>query len=103
MTARPGVPLPEGWDLIPGARGCTPEACSFRDRYAELRALGLDLYGLWRHSSVYQREAGDRLRLPFPLLSDEPLALAEELSLPTFTAGGIRLCARLTMLLGAGR
>jgi len=102
MTARPGVPLPEGWDLIPGARGCTPEACSFRDRYAELRALGVDLYGLSSQSSEYQREAVGRLRLPFPLLSDETLALAEELSLPTFTAGGMRLFTRLTMLIGAG-
>src|SRR6266550_631213 len=102
MTARPGVPLPEGWDLIPGARRCTPEACSFRDRYAELRALGVDLYGLSGQSSEYQREAVDRLRLPFPLLSDETLALAEELSLPTFTAGGMRLFTRLTMLIAAG-
>ena len=103
MTARPGVPLPDDWDLIPGARGCTPEACSFRDRYADLRALGVDLYGLSSQSSEYQREAVDRLRLPFPLLSDETLALAEALSLPTFTAGGMHLFKRLTMLIRAGR
>ena len=103
MTARPGTPLPDDWDLIPGARGCTPEACSFRDRYADLRALGVDLYGLSSQSSEYQREAVDRLRLPFPLLADETLALAEALSLPTFTAGGMRLFKRLTMLIGAGR
>ena len=103
MTARPGVPLPEDWDLIPGARGCTPEACSFRDRYADLQALGADVYGLSSQSTEYQREAVDRLRLPFPLLSDETLALAEALSLPTFTAGGMRLYKRLTMLIRAGR
>jgi len=103
MTARPGVPLPDDWDLIPGARGCTPEACSFRDRYADLRALGVDLYGLSSQTSEYQHEAVDRLRLPFPLLSDESLALADALSLPTFTAGGMRLFERLTMLIRAGR
>ena len=103
MTARPGVPLPDDWDLIPGARGCTPEACSFRDRYADLRALGVDLYGLSSQTSEYQREAVDRLRLPFPLLSDESLALTDALSLPTFTAGGMRLFERLTMLIRAGR
>ena len=97
------MPLPDDWDLIPGARGCTPEACSFRDRFADLRALGVDLYGLSSQSSEYQREAVDRLRLPFPLLSDETLALAEALSLPTFTAGGMRLFKRLTMLIGVGR
>ncbi len=74
MTGRPGVPMPDGWDLIPGALGCTAEACSFRDRYADLRALGVDLYGLSSQSCEYQREAADRLRLPFPLLSDETLA-----------------------------
>ena len=103
MTARPGVPLPDDWDLIPGARGCTPEACSFRDRFADLRALGADVYGLSSQSTEYQREAVDRLGLPFPLLSDEALALAEALALPTFTAGGMRLFKRLTMLIGAGR
>jgi peroxiredoxin len=103
MTGRPGVPMPDGWDLIPGALGCTAEACSFRDRYADLRALGVDLYGLSSQSSEYQREAADRLRLPFPLLSDESLALADALSLPTFTAGGMRLFERLTLLISAGR
>ena len=103
MTGRPGVPMPDGWDLIPGALGCSAEACSFRDRYAELRAFGVDLYGLSSQSSEYQREAVDRLRLPFPLLSDKTLALADALSLPTFTAGGMRLFERLTMLISAGR
>ncbi|TME25117.1 MAG: peroxiredoxin [Chloroflexi bacterium] len=103
MTARPGTPLPDDWDLIPGARGCTPEACSFRDRYADLQTVGADVYGLSSQSTEYQREAVDRLRLPFPLLSDEALALAEALSLPTFTSGGMRLFKRLTMLIGAGR
>ena len=74
-----------------------------RDRYADLQALGADVYGLSSQSTEYQREAVDRLRLPFPLLSDETLALAEALSLPTFTAGGMRLYKRLTMLIRAGR
>ena len=85
------MPLPDDWDLIPGARGCTREACSFRDRHADLQTVGADVYGLSSRSSEYQREAVERLRLPFPLLSDETLALAEALSLPTFTAGGMRL------------
>ncbi len=102
MTGRPDVPLPEGWDLIPGARGCTAEACSFRDHHDELRRAGVDVYGLSSQSTDYQREAAVRLQLPFPLLSDERLALAEALRLPTFTAGGMRLFKRLTMIVAAG-
>jgi peroxiredoxin len=102
MTGRPGVPLPHGWDLIPGARGCTAEACSFRDHHAELLAAGADVYGLSSQSTEYQREAVARLHLPFPLLSDERLALADALQLPTFTAGGMRLFERLTMVVAVG-
>jgi peroxiredoxin len=102
MTGRPGVPLPNGWDLIPGARGCTAEACAFRDLHADLLAAGADVYGLSSQSAEYQKEAVTRLHLPFPLLSDEGLTLAEALSLPTFTAGGMRLFARLTMIVTAG-
>src|SRR6202166_1963026 len=76
-TGIPGVENPAGWDLIPGARGCTPQSCAFRDHFAELKALGVDgLFGLSTQDTAYQREAADRLHLPFPILSDEQLKLA---------------------------
>jgi peroxiredoxin len=99
MTGRPGVDLPPGWDDIPGARGCTPESCGFRDHHADLLAAGaVQVFGLSSQSSEYQREAVDRLHLPFAMLSDERLALAGALGLPTFTAGGMTLYRRLTMI-----
>jgi peroxiredoxin len=102
-TGQPGVANPDGWDLIPGARGCTPQACSFRDHFAELSDLGVThLFGLSTQSTDYQREAGHRLLLPFPLLSDEQLKLAHAMHLPTFTAGGMTLLKRLTMLIDDG-
>jgi peroxiredoxin len=98
-TGRPGNEAPEGWDVIPGARGCTPEACSFRDRFAELRAAGVTrVFGLSSQDSEYQSEAVDRLRLPFALLSDPALALADALELPTFVAGGETYYRRLTII-----
>jgi peroxiredoxin len=102
MTGRPGVPLPEGWDSIPGARGCTPEACGFRDHHAELSAAGAHVYGLSSQPTDYQQEAASRLRLPFALLSDERLELAEALRLPTFEVEGRRLFTRLTLVVRAG-
>lgn len=102
-TGRPGMPLPDGWDLIPGARGCTPEACSFRDHHAELAALDAELFGLSSQTSAYQAEAVERLHLPFALLSDERLELASALRLPTFDVEGERLYRRLTLVLRAGR
>ncbi len=102
-TGEPGKPLPEGWDAIPGARGCTPQACSFRDLHAEFAALGARVYGLSAQSTDYQREAAERLHLPYPLLSDAGLAFAEALGLPTFEAAGMRLHRRLTLILRAGR
>jgi peroxiredoxin len=84
-TGRPGEPSPDGWDAIPGARGCTPQSCSFRDHFAELRQLGIgQLFGLSTQSSDYQREAVERLHLPFSVLSDAGLTLASALDLPTF-------------------
>jgi peroxiredoxin len=99
-TARPGTePLSKDWDLIPGARGCTPEACSFRDHHAELKAEGAQLYGLSTQDTDYQREAVARLQLSFPLLSDAELKLTDALQLPTFKVGGQTLLKRLTLLI----
>jgi len=103
MTARPGVALPADWDTIPGARGCTPEACSFRDHHAELAELGAAVFGLSAQDTEYQREAVERLQLPFAMLSDRDLRLAEAVGLPTFSSAGQRLYARLTMILSGGR
>jgi peroxiredoxin len=102
-AGRPGEPLPaDGWDAIPGARGCTAEACGFRDLHAELRGLGLDLVGLSVQDPARQAEIAERLRLRFPLLSDEGGVLAAAMRLPTLAAGDAVLLRRLTMLLRAG-
>ncbi|HEX6469672.1 MAG TPA: peroxiredoxin [Streptosporangiaceae bacterium] len=101
-TGRPGEPLPDGWDAIPGARGCTPEACGFRDHSAELGALGAAVAGVSTQDTVYQAEAARRLGLPFPLLSDAELRLTRALELPTFEAAGLTLIKRLTLVVGAG-
>lgn len=103
MTARPGVDLPGNWDEIPGARGCTPEACSFRDHHAELAQRGATVFGVSSQDTAYQREAVERLRLPFAMLSDVDLTLADALRLPTFEADGKRLYRRLTMIAAVGR
>ena len=104
MTGQPGVDLPEGWNAIPGARGCTPEACGFRDQYADLRAAGAaTVYGLSSQSTAYQAELAERLELPFEILSDSDHELAQGLDLPTFTAGGQRLYKRLTLIIADGR
>jgi peroxiredoxin len=103
MTGRPGVPLPEGWDTIPGARGCTPEACGFRDHHRELLDAGAArVLGLSSQDTEYQRELADRLGLPFPVLSDSGRRLAASLSLPTFDAGGMTLYRRLTLVIRDG-
>lgn len=102
-TGRPGVPLPQGWDEIPGARGCTPQACSFRDHHAEIVGLGAAVAGLSSQPTDDQAEAAGRLELPFPLLSDPAFELADALSLPTFSAGGERFYRRLTLVAEAGR
>jgi peroxiredoxin len=99
MTGRPGHPLPGGWDEIPGARGCTPQACGFRDHFAELKALGAaNVFGLSTQTTAYQKEAAERLHLPFPLLSDANGELTEMLDLPTFEAEGETLLKRLTLI-----
>ncbi len=100
LTGRPGTDLPQGWDSIPGARGCTPEACGFRDHHDELLAAGAAaVFGLSSQHTDYQREVVQRLRLPFQMLADPALRLAGELGLPTFTAGGLTLYKRLTLLI----
>jgi peroxiredoxin len=104
MTGRPGVDLPDGWNEIPGARGCTPESCAFRDHFAELQAAGADaVFGLSGQDTGYQREVVQRLRLPFPMLSDPELKLAAALGLPTFEAAGMELYRRLTLVIEDGR
>jgi peroxiredoxin len=104
MTGKPGVPLVEGWDQIPGARGCTPESMGFRDHYEELTELGAQVFGLSVQDTAEQAEAASRLKLPFPLLSDSGLVLAERLRLPTFTAAdGVVRYKRLTLVLDLGR
>jgi len=102
-TGRPGIENPDGWDMIPGARGCTPQSCAFRDHFAELKALGVGrLFGLSTQDSDYQREAAERLHLPFPLLSDEHLALTRAMKLPTFETSGMTLLKRCTLVIGDG-
>ncbi len=103
MTGRPDRDLPAGWDDILGARGCTPQSCSFRDHHEELRALGARVFGLSTQDTGYQREAVGRLRLTFELLSDEHLAFVTSLGLPAFEVDGAVLTKRLTMILKDGR
>ena len=99
LSGRPDTDLPDGWDAIPGARGCTPEACSFRDHLQELHEAGAArVYGLSAQDTAYQREFAQRMSLPFAILADPELQLGERLRLPTFEAGGQRLYTRLTMV-----
>jgi peroxiredoxin len=99
----PGVDAPPGWDQIPGARGCTPQSCGFRDHFAELKALGVGhVYGLSSQSTAYQREAADRLHLPFAILSDADLKLARAIGLPTFTTSGMTLFKRMALVIDDG-
>jgi peroxiredoxin len=102
-TSRPGEPPPTGWDEIPGARGCTPQSCAFRDHHAELQTLGVQVFGLSTQTTAYQQEAVARLHLPFELLSDADLKLASAVWLPTFEVDGMTLLRRLTLVISAGR
>jgi peroxiredoxin len=103
-TGVPGAAMPDGWDAIPGARGCTPEACAFRDHFAELKGAGVAaVFGLSTQDTAYQRELRDRLHLPFEILSDAAFELADALRLPTFEAGGERLLKRVTLVVDEGR
>jgi peroxiredoxin len=102
-TGVPGQPMPDGWNEIPGARGCTPQSCAFRDHFAELKQLGVaHLYGLSTQDTAYQKEAAQRLHLPFPILSDEKLELTRALKLPTFSVAGMTLLKRMALLIDQG-
>jgi peroxiredoxin len=105
---RTGVPgqisLVDDWDMIPGARGCTPQTCSFRDLFAELKAAGAaQVFGLSTQSNEYQTEMASRLHLPFPVLSDEKLELTRGLKLPTMDVAGLTLIKRLALIVDDGR
>jgi peroxiredoxin len=102
-TGVPGEPSPDGWDLIPGARGCTPQSCSFRDHHQELLDLDAEVFGLSTQTTAFQQEMALRLHLPFEVLSDADLRLAEALRLPTFEVAGMTLIRRLTLILLRGR
>jgi peroxiredoxin len=101
-TGKPGDPLPPGWDLIPGARGCTPQSCAFRDLHGEYEARGVRVIGLSAQSPNDQLEFASRVHLQFPLLSDEALDLSHELGLPTFDTAGMSLYKRMTLLIRDG-
>jgi peroxiredoxin len=103
MTGVPGKPLPEGWDMIPGARGCTPQTCAFRDHFDEMSELNAGVFGLSTQTTEYQREMATRLHLPFEILSDADFELCNALRLPTFQADGMRLLRRLTLIVRSGR
>ncbi len=97
-SGRPGVPLLPGWDAIPGARGCTPQSCGFRDHAAELAALGARVAGVSAQSLEDQVEFAERNHIPYPVLSDEQLELERRLALPTFEVEGLTLYRRLALI-----
>ncbi|MBI2297248.1 MAG: peroxiredoxin [Betaproteobacteria bacterium] len=102
-TGRPDEESPPGWNQIPGARGCTPQSCAFRDHFEELKRAGAaQVFGLSTQDTAYQREAAERLHLPFELLSDGKLEFARALKLPTFEISGMTLIKRLTLIAHAG-
>ncbi len=101
-TGTPNTSLPEGWDQIPGARGCTPQSCAYRDHYQELKALGSEVFGLSVQTTEYQAEMVNRLHLPFPVLSDQHFEFQRALKLPTFEVAGMTLLKRLTIIVENG-
>lgn len=102
MTGQPNVALPDGWDQIPGARGCTPQSCAFRDHHQELQTLGAEVIGLSVQSTEYQQEMAERLHLPFPVLSDADYQFQKALQLPSFVAAGMTLLKRITIIANHG-
>ncbi len=103
MTGRPDVNLPGGWEQIPGARGCTPQSCSFRDHYNELQILHTKVFGLSTQTTDYQKEAKDRLHLPYDLLSDKDLEFANALQLPFHFVDSMTLLKRVTLIFDEGK
>ncbi len=101
-TGEDGLAPPPGWDEIPGARGCTPQTCGFRDHFRELSELGAGVFGMSTQTTEYQREMVERLRVPFEVLSDADLAMVHALRLPTFTFRAMTLLKRVTMFLRDG-
>lgn len=101
-TGTPNTSLPEGWDQIPGARGCTPQSCAYRDHYQELKALGAEVFGLSTQTTEYQTEMVNRLHLPYQVLSDEMFEFQRALNLPTFQVAGMTLLKRLTLIVNDG-
>ncbi len=102
MTGRPNVALPDGWDQIPGARGCTPQSCAYRDHYQELQSLGAQVMGLSVQTTEYQKEMADRLHLPFPVVSDVNYEFQRALNMPTFVTSGMTLLKRVTLITNHG-
>ena len=102
-TGRPGVPIPREWDQIPGARGCTPHSCAYRDLHAEFRKLGTAVFGVSSQDTEYQRELVRRTNLPYEVLSDREFRLTDALRLPTFVFEGVRLITRLAFVAEKGR
>lgn len=103
MTGVPGKPLPDGWDRIPGARGCTPQSCGFRDHHERLSEADTEVFGCSTQTTEYQQEMASRLHLPFEILSDADFRLCEALRLPTFVVGDMRLLKRLTLVIRSGK
>jgi peroxiredoxin len=102
MTGQPNIPLPDGWDQIPGARGCTPQSCAYRDHYQDIQKLGAQVIGLSVQTPEYQKEMADRLHLPFPVVSDADYQFQQALNMPTFVAGGMKLLKRVTLIANDG-
>ena len=100
--SRPDIAHPDGWEEIPGARGCTPQSCSFRDHHDELKRLNASVYGISVQSSDYQKEAKNRLHLPYSLLSDSEQKLTNALGLPVFTVENMSLLKRVTFIVENG-
>ena len=98
MTSKPGIQMPKGWDDIPGARGCTPQCCSYRDRYKDLAELKVNVYGMSTQNTEYQKEMANRLCLPFLIISDSKFEFCETLRIPTFNVDGMKLMKRVTLI-----
>lgn len=102
-TGEPSKPAPPDWDLIPGARGCTPQSCGFRDIHSEFQKLGFKVFGGSSQTTEYQQEFVGRNHIPFEILSDADFELTDKLNLPTFTYNGTRLIKRLALILNHGQ